>query len=99
MRLSSLPTLALFDPGLGTHLHRVPWATHRRRVAEVEVVQVVDAHAVKEGSGKDINPFGDFPVPMTDDLRSQKATGLAITGDPHVQFMRTRVVDLVVPAR
>src|SRR3989441_8117490 len=53
MRLWSLPILALFDPGLSTHLHRVPWATHGRRVAEVEVGQVVDAHAMKQGGGKD----------------------------------------------
>ena len=56
------------QPGLSTHLNRIPGATDRRRVAEVEVVQIVDAHAVKEGGGKDINPFGDFPMVVSDHL-------------------------------
>ena len=59
----------LFDPGLCAHLHRIPGATDGRRVAEVEVVQLVDAQAVKEGGGKDINPFGDFPMVVSDHLR------------------------------
>lgn len=69
LRLSSLPMLALFHPDLSTHLHRIPGTTHGGCVAEVEVIQLVDAHAVKQGGGKDINPFGDFCLPMTNHLR------------------------------
>ena len=86
-------------PGLGTHLHRVPVTTHGRRVGEIQGIQAVDAHVVKQGRGKDINVFGDFPVPTADDLRSQEATGLAISGDAHVQSVCTRVVDLMILAR
>src|SRR6266699_449789 len=88
---------ALFDPGLGTHLHRIPGTTHGGRVAEVKVIQLVDAYAVKQGGGKDINPFGDFGLPMTNHLRAQEATRLPVSGDTDVQFVRTWVVDFVVP--
>ena len=62
------------DPGLRTHLHRVPGTAYRGRVAEIQGVQVIDAHAVKQGCGKDIHPFGDFVMVVARDLRSQKAT-------------------------
>src|SRR5260221_781787 len=60
MRLWSLPILALFDPGLGTRLHRVPGTADWRCVAKVKFVQVVYAHALKQGGGKNVNAFGDF---------------------------------------
>src|SRR5260370_30755288 len=60
MRLWSLPILALFDPGLGTRLHRVPGTADWRSVAKVKFVQVVYAHAVKQGGAKDVNAFGDI---------------------------------------
>ena len=57
---SSICPVVLFHPGLSAHLNRVPGTAERGRVAEVEVVQLVYAHAVKQGGGKDVNAFGDF---------------------------------------
>jgi hypothetical protein len=57
---SSFCPVVLFHPGLSAHLNRVLGAAERGRVAEVEVVQLVYAHPVKQGSGKDVNPFGNF---------------------------------------
>ena len=42
--------------------------------SEIQGVQVIDAHAVKQGCGKDIHPFGDFVMVVAHDLRSSKAT-------------------------
>ena len=39
-------------------------------VGEIQGIQVVDAHAVKQGCGKDIHPFGDFVMEVAHDLRS-----------------------------
>jgi len=58
------------DPRLGTRLDGVPGTTHGRRVAEVEGIQVVDGHAMKQGGGKDIRAFGDFSMVVSDHLRS-----------------------------
>ncbi len=99
LRLGTKQSLLVFDPGLGAHLHWVPGTTHGRRVGEIEGIQVIDAHVVKQGSSKDINPFGDFAMPVASDLRSQEATGLLVSSDPEAHFMGTRVVDFVVPER
>src|SRR5579885_2802616 len=73
-RLLEVNALALrFHPGLSAHLYRVPGTTHRRRIAQVEGIQVVDAHAMKEGRGEDINAFGDFSVVVSHHLRPQEA--------------------------
>ncbi|SRR6266567_1925132 len=60
--------VVLFDPGLCAHLHRIPGTTHGRCVAENEGIQVINAHTMKHGGGKNINPFGRFPVPMANHL-------------------------------
>ena len=66
---SSFLPVALFHPGPSAHLNRVPGTTHRRSVAEVEVVQLVDTHAMKQGSGNNVNPLGDLCVDVSDHLR------------------------------
>ena len=53
--LSLFCLVALFHPGLSAHLNRVSGTADRRRVAEVKVVQLVYAHAVKQGGGKDVD--------------------------------------------
>ena len=61
----------LFDPGLRTHLYRVPGTTQGRRVAKIERIQVVNTHLMKQGRGKDVDPLGHFPMPMPDHLCPQ----------------------------
>ncbi len=89
----------MFDPDLGAHLHRIPGTTHRRGIAEIEGIQIIDEHIVKQGSSKNINPFGNFALPVASDLRSQEATRLLVSSDPEAHFMSTRVVYFVVPER
>src|SRR5258708_35290762 len=48
MRLWSLPILAVFDPGLGTPLHRVPGPVVWRSAANVKLVEGVYPAAVKQ---------------------------------------------------
>ena len=96
---SSLSLMVVFHPGLGAHLHWVPGTTHGRGVAEIEGIQIIDEHVVKQGSSKNINPFGDFALPVASDLRSQEATRLLVPCDPEAHFLSTRVVYFVVPER
>ena len=69
----------LFDPGLRTHLYRVPGTTQGRCVAQVKGIEVIDEHAMKQGRGKDVDPLGHFPMPVADYLCPQQATRLAIS--------------------
>src|SRR5258708_36369653 len=78
MRLWALPILALFDPGLGTRLHRGPGTADWRCVAKVKFVRVVYAHAVILGGGKNVHAFCDFLLGGSNHLRFQQATVLPI---------------------
>ncbi len=68
------------------------------RVAQIEVIQFVDAHPMKEGSGEDINAFGDFPVVVSDHLSPQEATRFPISGDTNAYLMSAGIVDFMIPA-
>src|SRR6266567_5565360 len=85
-------------PRLGTHLDGVPGTTHRGSVTQIEAIQVVDAHPMKEGSGEDINAFGDFPVVVSDHLSPQEATRFPISGDTNAYLMNAGIVDFMIPA-
>jgi hypothetical protein len=74
------------DPRLGTRLHRVPGTTHGRSIAEVEGIQVVDGHVVKQGRCKDIDPLSDFPMVVSDHLRTQEAICFPIPGDTAISI-------------
>jgi len=86
-----------FHPDLCSHLHRVPRIAERRRVAEVEIIQIFDAHAMEQRRCEDIDAFRHPRLPVAEDLRAQKSAGSAIARHPDVQFLCVRVVDLVVP--
>ena len=49
-----------FIPSLSSYLDWIPWAGEWRGIAQVEVIQLLDLHAVVEGGGKNIYTFGDF---------------------------------------
>ena len=90
--------MLLFDPGLGTHLHGVPGATHWRGVAQIKIIQFINGHVRIQCSGNDIDAFGDFPVDVADHLRTQQAARLTVSSHTHVQLVGTGIVDLVIPA-
>ena len=69
--LRMLGALLVGDPGLDTHLHRVPGAAHRRGVAEVYVIQVIYFHLVVQCGGYDIDSLGYFNRPVTQKLCPQ----------------------------
>jgi len=54
--------------GLCTHLYGVPGTT--KGVTKIEVIQLVNQHAVEQCGGKDVNPLGDFRLIMSNDLCS-----------------------------
>jgi hypothetical protein len=43
-------------------LDRIPWAGEWRGIAQVEVIQLLDLHAVVKGGGKNVYTFRDFGV-------------------------------------
>lgn len=57
-------SLRLDDPGLSTHLNRVPGATEGGSVAEIEVIQLINFHPMKQCSGKDVNSLSNFRTVM-----------------------------------
>ena len=85
------------DPGLCTHLHGIPWAAERRRVAEIEIIQIFDAHAVEKRRCEYIDAFRHLRPPVAEDLRAQESVGPAIARHPDAQFLCAGVIGLVIP--
>ena len=84
-------------PGLCTHLHGIPRTTEWRRIAEVEIIQIFDAHAVEKRRCEHVDAFRHLRAPVAEDLRAQKPAGPAVAGHPDAEFLRAGVVCLVVP--
>ena len=52
-----------------------------------------------ERRGKHIDALRDFRTYMAQQLRSQQASGFAVTGNTQVQFAGARIVGFVIPYR
>src|SRR5690606_22811277 len=84
------------DPLLGSHLHRVPGAAERRRIAEVEIIHRLDGHAVMQRQCEHVDSLGDLGLPVSDNLSAEKLTRGAVPSDSDHQLPGTGVVRLVV---
>jgi hypothetical protein len=69
------------DPSLSTHLDGVPGAAQRRGVGQVEVADGVGGHAVEDGGGGDVDAFGDFGVPVAEQLDAEEPAGGLVAGE------------------
>lgn len=86
------PRVALtLRPALRTHLNGIPGAAQRRRIAQVQVVQHLDAHAVEDSRGKNVDPFGDFRPKMTNDLCPQQSAALPLASHPRPSFLASQL--------
>src|SRR5579859_2322343 len=62
----------VFDPGLRGHLDGIPGTAKRRGIGQIEIVEFLDPHPMKEGCGKDVDAFGHFCPEIAHDLCSQQ---------------------------
>ena len=54
-------------PSLDHHLDRVPRAAQWRRIAEIEIVELIDAEILRESGRHDVDPFGHLAAPRAQD--------------------------------
>ena len=55
-------------PGLCGHLDWVPRAAEGRRIAQIEIVQTLDRHAVVDRRGENVDTLRDLRSVSADDL-------------------------------
>ena len=69
-------------PGLAGDLDRIPWGGERRRVAEIEVRDLRDPHAVVDRGGERVDPLGHLTCDVPEDLRAEQPSVVAVADDP-----------------
>ena len=65
----------MLDPGLGAIWIASHGLPERRGVGQVEVADGVDGHVVEDGGGGDVDAFGDFGVPVAEQLDAEEPPG------------------------
>ena len=71
----------MLDPGLRTHLHRVPGTAEWWGITEIQVTQRFNGHVVEKGRRENINAFGNLTVPGAEQLCSEQAPTRPIAGE------------------
>src|SRR5579862_4577136 len=79
-------------PGLGAGLDGVPGAAQRRGVGQVQVAERLDAHAVEDRGGRDVDPLGDLGVLVAEQLHAEQPSGGPVAGEQHRDAVAAGVV-------
>src|ERR1700733_8175159 len=83
-------------PSLGRHLDRIPWAAERRGVAKIEIVEIVDARALKYRGSDDVDPLRYLCFPIAEDLTAQQPASSAIPCQADSKRHRAGVISFMV---
>ena len=70
----------LAGPGLGGDLDGVPGGSEGRGVGEVELAEVLDAHAVEQGGGEGVDALGGLGGAGADELGAEQGA-VGVAGD------------------
>ena len=83
-------------PSLGRHLDRIPWAAERRRVAKIEIVEIVDARVLKYRGSDDVDPLRYLGFSIAEDLTAQQPASSPIPRQVDSKRHRARVIGFMV---
>jgi hypothetical protein len=56
-------------------LNGIPWAAERRRVAEIEIVEVFDVRFVEQRRSDNVDPLRDLRLAIANNLSAEQTTG------------------------